>query len=109
MKFMFGQPNGSKPGVDLHFGVDDLFENPRFLVSCDRPCEFGGALVYSTRRASTPSNTTSISTKDHNPNAFIVVLGLQVLPSNLSVGISVMSSDNTPLNADLVKVDPWVQ
>jgi hypothetical protein len=86
----------TNPGLFLKFHVDGTFQNPMFLIHCDNPCTGVGSTVAKNESAWSQGNNSFLVTRD--PNTFLLVLGdYRMLTSDLTVSVSVLSTDKTPL------------
>jgi len=93
-------PLAINPGVSISFQIDRLFQNPMFLVKCDRPCSATGAMVGG---ISSPQMLSSAQ----NPRVAGVALGMMVplMPGN-SVTIKVRSADSQKIS--ILSVEGYV-
>jgi len=110
-KVMNGQvQKGSNPGLSFSFQVDGAFQNPMFLVQCDRPCKTTsvGVFVKDQTTVIFDGHTRNIFLGTDNPNIWLMVLGdYSILTSDLIVSAGVLSLDAQPLK-DIV-VESYIQ
>ncbi len=92
------------PGAIISFGLSDTFQDPKFVVSCDRPCILGEAWI----------GPTSISSgqKSHPftgaPNSIVISWDLPALITETqNVTIPVRSLDESPVS--IVSVIPYIK
>jgi hypothetical protein len=85
-------PLSINPGVSVTFGVDRIFQNPMFILLCDKPCSTTTAFAGG---ASAPQ----MLSVPENPRLVGVALGLMgpLMPGNL-VTIEVRSADSQAVN-----------
>jgi len=95
-----GPENGdtSKPGLSLTFSVDSTFQDPLFLVTCDRPCTPSGVMLTDNDTAVGGGNMTGSLLETKDPKVVGIGTGNRKwLYPGTKVTIFVRSRDDQPL------------